>query len=209
MQKQIPLIPGNYYHLYNRGINGESIFREERNYLKFLELYSNFVHPVVDTLAYSLLGNHFHLVIKPREFCRHECSIYSFIGDTKLVPERISKQFSHFFNSYAQGFNKMFERTGALFETPFRRKLVDNTMYLDQLIHYVHSNPQSHGLIGDYREWPYSSYRNYRSPAGASIISDEGFNFLGQPHDWHNYQLTKADITMITPFILDMEEMIR
>jgi hypothetical protein len=36
MSAQTPLQPGRFYHVYNRGINGETLFREERNYRYFL-----------------------------------------------------------------------------------------------------------------------------------------------------------------------------
>jgi putative transposase len=95
-------IEGKYYHIYNRGINGENIFRNEENYFFFLEKWAQYVSPVADTYAYCLLKNQ---------------SI--FIKEKLAIP---SQQFSNLFNSYAQSFNKVYERTGSLFESPFRRK---------------------------------------------------------------------------------------
>jgi REP element-mobilizing transposase RayT len=60
------LQPDMYYHIFNRGINGENIFREERNYQYFLDLYAKHIDPVAETFAYSLLKNHFHMLIKVR-----------------------------------------------------------------------------------------------------------------------------------------------
>ena len=67
MQKTIPLEPGVCYHIYNRGINGETIFREERNYAHFLNLYARHIEPVAETFAYCLLCNHFHLLVRIKE----------------------------------------------------------------------------------------------------------------------------------------------
>ena len=58
------LLHGYTYHIYNRGTNGESIFREERNYRHFLKLNSIHIRPVADTYAYCLLNNHFHFLIR-------------------------------------------------------------------------------------------------------------------------------------------------
>jgi REP element-mobilizing transposase RayT len=193
MNKTIPLTAGKYYHVYNRGINGESIFKEEKSYHKFLELYEAHVHPVVDTIAYCLLGNHFHLIIRPRQDLRDKYTIYTGNIDGSVSSERVSKQFSHFFNGYAQSFNKLYERTGALFETPFRRKEVENVAYLNQLIHYVHSNPQKHGLVDDYKEWAYSSYGRDNT----ELITSHNFSI-----DLHD----EMDMNLLRPFILDMEE---
>mgnify|MGYP001422008446 FL=1 len=55
-----PLHYGVTYHLYNRGVNRESIFHGAENYRYFLELYRQHVGWLVDTYAYCLLGNHFH-----------------------------------------------------------------------------------------------------------------------------------------------------
>ncbi len=55
---------GNYYHLFNRGINSENIFKNEENRLYFLRLYNKHLTNAVTTLAYCLLNNHFHLVIR-------------------------------------------------------------------------------------------------------------------------------------------------
>ena len=63
-----PLLrPCQYYHVYNRGINGEDLFREERNYRYFLEKYAQYIEPVAETYAYCLLGNHFHLLVRIRD----------------------------------------------------------------------------------------------------------------------------------------------
>ena len=57
---------GQYYHLFNRGNNGEDLFFEPRNYPYFLQLFARFVEPVADTYAYCLLRNHFHLLARTR-----------------------------------------------------------------------------------------------------------------------------------------------
>ncbi|MFO7658231.1 MAG: hypothetical protein R6W78_14315 [Bacteroidales bacterium] len=64
MQKTDPLIHGNYYHIYNCGINGEALFRESSNYEYFLWLYEKHVTPVTDTFAWCLMGNHFHRLMR-------------------------------------------------------------------------------------------------------------------------------------------------
>ncbi|QLQ04958.1 MAG: hypothetical protein HZY76_01815 [Anaerolineae bacterium] len=55
-------------------------------------------------------------------------------------------------------FNIRFERTGSLFQKPFKRRLVDSDRYFAALVRYIHRNPERHGLISDFREWPWSSY---------------------------------------------------
>jgi len=42
-----------YYHIYNRGNNGENIFIEENNYRSFLQLYDKYITLIAETCAYS------------------------------------------------------------------------------------------------------------------------------------------------------------
>jgi hypothetical protein len=53
-----------YYHIFNRGNNGENIFIQERNYMHFLNLHFKYIEPIADTFAYCLLRNHFHLAVR-------------------------------------------------------------------------------------------------------------------------------------------------
>jgi putative transposase len=52
MNLNAPLLPETFYHIYNRGINGEDLFKQERNYNYFLIKYNIYLEPVVKTYAY-------------------------------------------------------------------------------------------------------------------------------------------------------------
>ena len=45
-----------------------------------------------------------------------------------------------------------------MFQRPFQRIIINNDNQLANLIIYIHRNPQKHGLVDDYRDWPYSSF---------------------------------------------------
>ncbi len=62
----IPLLPGNTYHIYNRGINKEKLFFQEKNYAFFLKQYHKYCSSYLDTFAYCLLPNHFHIAVRPK-----------------------------------------------------------------------------------------------------------------------------------------------
>jgi putative transposase len=149
-----PLTEGNYFHIYNRGVNGENIFKEEANYYYFLQQYKKYCFDVFETYSYALLKNHFHLFVYVKENIIVKRDDGK--GEIKL---NASKQLSHFFNSYAQSVNKSYQRTGPLFESPFERKLVDNDKYFNSMIYYCHYNAQLHQMIeGSFKNWPFSSY---------------------------------------------------
>jgi putative transposase len=62
------------------------------------------------------------------------------------------------FNAYAKAINKAYQRTGPVFERPFKRIPVTDSKYFMRLLIYVHQNPRRHELIDDFQDWPYSSY---------------------------------------------------
>ena len=64
---QIPLHEGKFYHIYNRGNNRETLFYTEANYKYFLKKYDKYLSEYIDTYAYCLLPNHFHLLISVKE----------------------------------------------------------------------------------------------------------------------------------------------
>lgn len=149
MARKQNLAPGQYFHIYNRGVDKRDIFLTADDYRRFLILLylCNNTEPVdiahlfirglnfadilklerqnvlVSIGAYCLMTNHVHLIIKPRE------DVKSFLFMQKL------------FTGYTMYFNKKYERTGALFESSFKAKLVDTDEYLKYLFAYIHLNP--------------------------------------------------------------------
>lgn len=157
------------YHIYNCGINGCSLFHDEDDYDRFLSKFATYIEPIADTYAWCLLGNHFHLVVKIKKESEikplDELGLFDKkskekLPDKKPVP---SKQFSHLFNSYAQYYNHKYKRHGALFETPFKRKLIENREYFRRCLIYVHQNPIKHGFVDRLSDYRYTSYNTVLS----------------------------------------------
>ena len=166
----MPLEEGNVYHIYNRGINSESIFKEKRNYYYFLKKYEEYCSGILETYAYALLENHFHLMIKVKQ-------------NESL---NTSRQLSHFFNCYAQSINKAYNRHGKLFEEPFRRKLVDHENYFTSLIYYIHFNPQHHGFVNDFRDWEFTSWHSLLNAENNFLAKNIVFEWFGGAQQFFN-----------------------
>jgi len=156
MQYFEPLLPGNFYHIYNHAVGERDLFREPDNYEYFLDLYDKYISPVAETFAWVLMPNHFHLLVRIKE----ELEVEVPTPDRVLNPVRgnVSQQFSKLVNSYAQAFNKRLGLRGALFERPFKRKLIDNKNHLKNVVLYIHNNPVHHGFCSHPVEYPWSSY---------------------------------------------------
>jgi putative transposase len=103
------------------------------------------------------MPNHFHFLIRIRSEKELKTSFPDYINSGTLE-KFISKQFSNFFSSYAQAFNKQNSRKGSLFIKNFKRKKINSENYLRKLVHYIHFNPVSAGLCAKPDQWKYSSY---------------------------------------------------
>jgi putative transposase len=151
------------YHIFTRGTNRENIFKEEGNYYHFMALFAHHVAPIAETYSYCLLHNHLHLFLRIRT--KLEIAKNNEGGeDTKILLQTSPGQhFSNLFNAYAKTINNAFNRTGSLFQHPFGRIPVTNQKYYFNLIRYIHQNPQHHGFVKDFREWPFSSFHTLHS----------------------------------------------
>lgn len=176
MTSPSPLLFDTYYHIYNRGNNGENIFVQERNYEHFMNLYFKYIDPIAETFAYCLLRNHFHVSLKTKteeeivETLRVSSVNQNRVGQgvtanqVKGQPGKplgsgyLSRKFSDFFNAYAKSINKAYGRTGSLFQHPFGRVPITTDRQFWNVIAYIHQNPQKHKFVKDFREWKWSSY---------------------------------------------------
>ena len=147
MRRDGPFAVGEWYHCYNRGIEKCVVFKDTRDYYRFLELLylANDEFPLrrddigihkfeeivkiprgkklVAIGAFCLMPNHFHLVLKEVS----EGGITAFMRKIGTA--------------YALYFNARNERVGNLFLKPFRSRHVSADRYFQHLINYVHCNP--------------------------------------------------------------------
>jgi putative transposase len=185
---------GNFYHIYNHGVGGRDLFLEPENYEYFLGLYDKYILPVAETYAWCLMPNHFHLLVRIKEE----------VDDVTIVtPDRVrnpvrgnipSLQFSKLFNSYAQAYNKYHETRGALFERPFKRKLIDNLNYRKEVVVYIHCNPIHHGFCTHPVEYPWSSYLTCTSDKATKLKRDEVIGWFGGKDEYEEWHKKKTDM---------------
>jgi putative transposase len=195
---------GSYYHIYNRGVEKRDIFLDEQDYAIFLHLLKYFLSPAekeiknplvglynlkyirprplenlagkVELLAYCLMPNHFHLLIK----------LITYSGMTELMQKVLT--------AYSMYFNKRYERVGHLFQGRYKAAVVDNGEYLLHLSRYIYENPLE--LFGMTRtvlvSYPYSSYAYYLKVKHANWINTE--YILGFFDEKQTYQDFVEDI---------------
>ncbi|HOT88389.1 MAG TPA: transposase [Bacteroidales bacterium] len=196
-EKEIRLEPGKFYHVYNRGNNRENLFYNNGNYEYFLRKYDNYLTDYIDTFAFCLLPNHFHLLVRIKDK-----DLSGFKNLTGLE-KRISKQFSNLFNSYAKSINIQQKRVGSLFQRPFKRIEITTTDYLANLVFYIHANPQKHKIIDDFRMYPWSSYDRILKNKPSKLNKEEVLEWFSNKDYFIKYHEQKADIEKIKNMILE------
>ena len=114
-------------------------------------------------------------VLKTSQVCNNNINnkTSEVLKTSEVSSKAITQQFSNFFNSYAKAINTTYKRTGSLFQKRFGRVEVDSERYFTQLIHYIHFNPQKHGFVEDFRQYPYSSYQAIVSEKPTHLCNHE------------------------------------
>lgn len=132
--------PGAYYHVINRGNAGESIFKSNRDYEKFLEYLATAADRFAIVIhSYCLMTNHYHLLVETPE-------------------ANLSAAIQWLNVSYATYFNRKRNRHGHLFQGRFKAVLVEADEYLAQLSRYIHLNPVKAKMVVAPQDYSWSSY---------------------------------------------------
>jgi len=178
MRREFKFSFGEYYHVYNRGVEKRNIFIKDRDWIRFHNLlylandtksfrfpilgneFFNTIDrgdPIVAVGAYVLMPNHFHILIK------------------EIVQDGISQFMKKLTTGYSMYFNKVNDRVGPLFQNRFKAEHVGNDEYLKYLYAYIHLNPiklidpkwKENGIknynnsLKFLRQYRYSSYDDY------------------------------------------------
>lgn len=164
--RNIQDIKDNFYHIYNRGNNYQKIFFDEKNYDFFLTKLLFLFDGKISLIAFCLMPNHYHLLIKIIE------------------NYNLSKIMQRFSTSYTKSINKAYNRVGHLFQGRYKIKYIPNNEYLLHLSRYIHLNPVRANLVRKPENWRFSSYNDYLKEKGRynlekDIILDQINDYAG------------------------------
>ncbi len=153
MERVVPLTVGETYHIFNRGAHKQSIFNDEYDLRRFqlLLCLANTSTPInlrglktrkgesfaglfetaksdkglVDMLAYTLMPNHFHIVVRQK------------------AVEGVSLFMRKLCTAYSMYFNAKHGHSGTVFEGPFKSSHISTDPYFNWVFAYVHLNAVS------------------------------------------------------------------
>ncbi len=154
------LLENQLFHVYNRGNGKQPIFFDRKNYLFFLDKIRTHLLPVCDLLAYCLMPNHFHLLIKA-----DARSLGSPDPDNaRTYVQPFSKGTQVMLSSYTRAIQKQENITGSLFQQKTKAKQVSSEWswedYSLLCFRYILYNPVSAGLVTNPLDWEFSSCRD-------------------------------------------------
>ena len=156
-------VEGGIYHVYNRIIDGVSVFESKATSQSFLDLLREIKTRDRWTLfAWCLMGNHYHLVLR-----------------TGVAP--LSRGMRCLDGRLSQIYNHRHRRVGPLWQHRYKNRLVSNEHYLRQVILYVHLNPVRAGLTDKPNGYPMSGHRELMGSKPTTLAdSDHALLVFGQ-----------------------------
>lgn len=186
MKRKTPLVTGEYYHIFNRGVDKRQVFMDKQDFERFLKsmIEFNVAEPVgglymntfkdrqlrslaseskrlVDFIAYCINPNHFHFVLR------------------QISDEGVSKFLHRLGTGYTKYFNERYKRTGSLFQGTFKSVHIENN---EQLLHvsvYVNLNNKVHKKFDNEVDFTVqSSWKEYTADGFGGLCKKDAI--LGQ-----------------------------
>lgn len=191
--REQPLETSCFYHIYNRGINGQPIFLKADHFEFFLHKAKQYLVPYFEVYAYCLMSNHFHFLIRTKELSHNATP--NLCGKTNGLHSNghvYSKQIGKLISSYTQALNKMEHRHGPLLESPFKRLKIETESYLRNLIIYIHQNPLDIGIsVSNYE---YSSYKAIVSDRNTALERTEVISYFDDVENFKFCHRNRVDL---------------
>ncbi len=206
--RKTPLVNGQIYHIFNRGIDGRITFQDSHEYSRFVQALGFYIYstpPVklsrficlndlskeklndkpwgeklVSVICYCVMPNHFHFMLKQE------------------VDGGISGFMSQLLNSYTRYFNTKNDRIGQLFLDQFKNVLIENENQLLHISRYIHLNPFSSGVVNTLSElekYKYSSFNEYIGKTKTSTFCETGIisSFFKKKELYKKFVFDNAD----------------
>ncbi|MBI4990703.1 transposase [Candidatus Gottesmanbacteria bacterium] len=174
--RRYPIVLGEIYHVFNRSIARQPIFLNQRDCQRALDVlyFYSFEKPglrfshynrlsqeekskfldnlkitknkQIQLLAFCLMPNHIHLLVKG------------------LQQRGIAIFMANFQHSYAKYFNTKNKRTGSVFQSMFKAVRIETDEQLLHVVRYIHINPLTSYVVKDtsnLEDYLWSSYPDY------------------------------------------------
>ncbi len=198
MTRNISFSEGEFYHIYNRGVDKRNIFFEDYDVERFYQSMDEFncIDPIgsiyENSFIKSPLGSSTAKLVNIICFCLNP-NHYHFL--LEQVAERGIEKFMHKLGGYTQYFNQRYQRTGALFQGRYKAKHVTSNEYLLHLSAYINLNNRVHQLGNSTAKLMKSSwdeYLNKKEFCKTDVILDQ----FKTPDEYKKFAMDSLDFTL-------------
>jgi len=205
-----PIAPEEYYHIFNRSNDEQPIFYQTKDWARFLFLILHMQSPeifynigrniskfvrsrafnindeiiaeiiknrTVELVSYALMPNHFHLTVR------------------EIKENGISQYMQRILTAYPKYFNTKYNKSGHLFQGPYKIVHVEDNRQLLYLSAYIHKNPRQ---LKRWRQkehnYPWSSYQDYvgENRWGNLLSQDIILDQFENKSEYHNFVKTST-----------------
>jgi putative transposase len=151
-------IPGVLYHVLVRGIERRPIFLDDADRSSFIDRLARLLtETTTDCLAWALLTNHAHLLLRPRK------------GGLSTLMRRL-------LTAHALRFNLRHQRAGYLFQNRFRSIPCEEEDYLLVLVRYIHLNPLKAGVVASLDELDRYIWTGHAGLMGKEVLKGQAID---------------------------------
>ncbi len=154
--------PGALFHVFSRGNQKQKVFLDDQDCETFIKRLVEYKNEYGFSLyAYTLMKNHFHLLIEMHEV-------------------KLSKIMQGLLQSYTQYFNLKYKKVGHVFQGRYKAFLCESDIYLLQLIRYLHLNCVRSGYVKHPDDFKWSSHGHYLKGTPSVVDVDKGLNYFSK-----------------------------
>lgn len=155
------------YHILNRGNGRKDVFHKAGDFKAFVELLRESKNKYsIDILAYCIMPNHFHFLLRPR------------------YAAQLSSMMQWLMTSHVRGYHKHYGSCGHIWGGRYKSFIVQENRYLLTVIRYIEGNPVRAGLVKSVNDWDWSSYRERTGGYRRAIIADSPVEL---PDNWREF----------------------
>lgn len=156
---------GEIYHLINRGNGRQQVFHKDQDYQAFVKLLSEAGERIpVTLLAYCLMPNHFHLLVRPNSGAE------------------LSRWMQWLMTSHVRRYHRHYGTSGHVWQGRYKSFIVQEDGHLLTVIRYIEGNPVKANIVASAADWKWSSHLS-RSLVGHSL----GELPIELPSQWTEY----------------------
>jgi putative transposase len=225
--RDIQIAPGEYYHVFNRGVRKQITFHDTNDWFRFLFTILYFQSPVnfpnISRLSKQLVQPSVlnidkkivEKIIEDRyielvSFCLMPNHFHLILKEEK--EGGIAQYMQRVQNSYTKYYNTKYEKSGHLFQGSYKAVHIENNNQLLHVSAYVHRNPRELPFWHNKEDkYAYSSYQDFvhENRWNKLLAVDIIFGQFANKEEYHDFVKTSGTKILENELELEWENTVQ